>query len=73
MEKIDKSFVYTTKDVEAMKLIKAYAELLKRSGKIELPKLYDLMRTRVFSEYVPFDDDWYYIRCGRKLRVFSFL
>ena len=64
MEKIDKSTVLTAKDVEAMKLIKAYAEHLKRSGKIELPKFHDIMRTRVFSEYCPYDDDWYYIRCA---------
>lgn len=64
MERIDKSQITTAKDVEAMKLIKAYAEFLKRSGKIELPKLHDLMRTRVYSDTVPYEDDWYYVRCG---------
>ena len=64
MERIDKSYITTAKDVEAMKLIKAYAEFLKRSGKIELPKLHDIMRTCVFSDYIPLDDDWYYVRCG---------
>ena len=64
MERIDKSHILTAKDVEAMPLIKAYADFLKRSGKIELPKLHDLMRTKVYSEYTPYDDDWYYIRCG---------
>ncbi|KAM7453134.1 hypothetical protein BLSTO_06123 [Blastocystis sp. subtype 1] len=44
MERIDKSHILTAKDVEAMPLIKAYADFLKRSGKIELPKLHDLMR-----------------------------
>ena len=48
-----------------MKLIQAYADFLKRSGKIELPKMHDIMRTRVFSDYIPLDEDWYYIRCGR--------
>ena len=65
MERIDKSHITTAKDVEAMKLIKAYAEFLKRSGKIELPKLHDIMRTNVFSDYFPLDNDWYYIRCGK--------
>ena len=65
MERIDKSVITTAKDVEAMKLIQAYADFLKRSGKIELPKMYDIMRTRVFSDYIPLDEDWYYIRCGR--------
>ena len=51
MERIDKSVITTAKDVEAMKLIQAYADFLKRSGKIELPKMHDIMRTRVFSDY----------------------
>ena len=46
MERIDKSVITTAKDVEAMKLIQAYADFLKRSGKIELPKMHDIMRTR---------------------------
>ena len=69
MERIDKSVITTAKDVEAMKLIKAYAEFLKRSGKIELPKMHDIMRTSVFSDYIPLDEDWYYIRCGRCFAV----
>ena len=73
MERIDKSHITTAKDVEAMKLIKAYAEFLKRSGKIELPKLHDIMRTNVFSDYVPLDNDWYYIRCGMHCCVLQFI
>ena len=64
MEKVDKCPVSTAKDVEAMKLIQAYADFLKRSGKVELPKLHDIMRTKVFSEYSPYQEDWYFIRCG---------
>ena len=64
MERIDKSKGITARDVEAMKLIKAYAEYLKKKGTVSLPKLHDIMRTRVFSEYSPYDPDWYYIRCG---------
>ena len=70
MERIDKSHILTAKDVEAMPLIKAYADFLKRSGKIELPKLHDLMRTKVYSEYTPYDEDWYYIRCGNPIPAF---
>ena len=69
MERIDKSHITTAKDVEAMKLIKAYAEFLKRSGKIELPKLHDIMRTNVYSDYFPLEKDWYYVRCGKELTV----
>ena len=64
MERIDKSKGITARDVEAMKLIKAYAEYLKKKGTLSLPKLHDIMRTRVFSEYSPYDPDWYFIRCG---------
>ena len=70
MERIDKSKGTTARDVEAMKLIKAYAEYLKKKGTVSLPKLHDIMRTRVFSEYSPYDPDWYFIRCGRN-RYFS--
>ena len=66
MERIDKCPVNTAKDVEAMKLILAYADQLKRSGKIELPKFHDIMRTKVYSEYSPYQEDWYFIRCGRR-------
>ena len=69
MERIDKCRVNTAKDVEAMKLIQAYADFLKRSGKIELPKLHDIMRTKVFSEYTPYQEDWYFIRCGKSCIV----
>lgn len=65
MERIDKSKGITARDVEAMKLIKAYAEYLKKKGTLSLPKLHDIMRTRVFSEYSPYDPDWYFIRCGK--------
>ena len=69
MERIDKSKGTTARDVEAMKLIKAYAEYLKKKGTVSLPKLHDIMRTRVFSEYSPYDPDWYFIRCGMELCV----
>ncbi|KAF4322590.1 hypothetical protein BBO99_00003782 [Phytophthora kernoviae] len=54
----------TVRDVKAADFIKAYAEHLKRSGKIELPAWWDVVKTASFKEYSPADPDWYYIRAA---------
>lgn len=58
----------TVKDVAADKFIKAYAEHLKKSGKIEVPHWVDLVKTSCAKELSPYNEDWYYIRAG----MFSF-
>jgi hypothetical protein len=45
--------------------IKAYAAYLKRTGKLEVPKWVDLVKTGTFKELAPYDPDWYYIRAGK--------
>ena len=55
----------TVRDVKAADFISAYAEHLKRSGKIELPKWVDIVKTARHRELPPYDQDWYYIRAGR--------
>ena len=50
------------RDVPAAAFIAAYAEHLKRSGKIELPKNHEIMKTCVHNELSPLNDDWYYIK-----------
>ena len=52
------------RDVPAAAFIAAYAEHLKRSGKIELPKNHEIMKTCVHNELSPLNDDWYYIKTG---------
>ena len=52
------------KDVDAQAFIKAYAEYLKKAGKIEIPKYVDLIKLAHFKELAPMDNDWYYYRCG---------
>ena len=54
----------TIKDVDAHEFVKRYAVHLKKQGKISLPELVDLMKTSVSRELAPYDDDWFYIRCG---------
>ena len=54
----------TVRDVKPADFIKAYAEHLKRSGKIELPAWWDVVKTASFKEYAPADQDWYYIRAA---------
>jgi len=54
----------TVKDVSANDFITAYAKFLKRSGKIEVPKWADIVKTATFKELAPYDPDWYYIRAA---------
>jgi hypothetical protein len=50
--------VYTVKDVKPEAFVVAFAKHLKQSGKIELPKYVDLIRTGVSKELAPYDPDW---------------
>lgn len=54
----------TVRDVKAADFIKAYAEHLKRSGKIELPSWWDIVKTASFKEMSPNDPDWYFVRAA---------
>lgn len=55
----------TVKDVPTDKFIKAYAEHLKVSGKIDVPQWVDLVKTSCAKELSPYNSDWYYIRAGK--------
>jgi small subunit ribosomal protein S19e len=54
----------TVKDVAAAAFVKAYAQHLKRQGKIEVPKWVDYVKTSTARELAPYDPDWFYIRCA---------
>lgn len=54
----------TVRDVAAADFIKAYAEHLKNTGRVELPSWCDLVKTAPHKEMCPYDQDWYYIRAG---------
>lgn len=54
----------TVRDVNAHDFIRAYAQHLKRTGKLELPSWVDIVKTANFKELAPYDSDWYYIRAA---------
>lgn len=54
----------TVKDVESHAFINAYAQHLKKQGKIELPKWVDIVKTSTHKEMCPYDQDWYYVRAA---------
>ncbi len=54
----------TVKDVSSHEFVVSYAAHLKKQGKIQLPELVDLMKTGIFKELAPYNDDWFYVRCG---------
>lgn len=60
--------VYTVKDVKPEAFVVEFAKYLKRSGKIELPKYVDLVRTGVSKELSPYNADWYYVRAAGVVR-----
>merc|ERR1712072_206310 len=48
--------------------IKAYAEHLKKSNKLGLPKWIDLVKTGHYHELAPYDEDWFYTRAAAIMR-----
>jgi len=54
----------TVKDVPAIEFVAAYAKFLKRSGKIEVPKWADLVKTGIHKELAPYDPDWFFVRAA---------
>merc|ERR1711977_477880 len=58
----------TVKDVPADEFIKACADFLKRQPKFDVPKYHDIVKTGVFKELSPYDEDWFYIRAASVAR-----
>ena len=54
----------TVRDVAADAFVKAYAQHLKRQGKLEVPKWVDYVKTSPAKELAPYDPDWFYVRCA---------
>ena len=53
------------RDVNAHTFIQAYANHLKRSGNLEVPKWVDVVKTGIAQELAPYDADWFYVRTGK--------
>mmetsp|Transcript_2094 Transcript_2094/g.4367 ORF Transcript_2094/g.4367 Transcript_2094/m.4367 type:complete len:149 (-) Transcript_2094:189-635(-) len=58
----------TVRDVPAPDFIVAYAAHLKRTGKIEVPKWVDIVKTGVHKELAPYDPDWFFVRAASMAR-----
>ncbi|KAF9321033.1 40S ribosomal protein S19, partial [Podila horticola] len=54
----------TVQDINAHDFNRAYAAYLKRSGKLEIPKWVDIVKTGTYKELAPYDPDWFYVRAG---------
>ncbi|KAI8915777.1 40S ribosomal protein S19-A [Gorgonomyces haynaldii] len=58
----------TVKDVPAQEFVKTYAAYLKRTGRLEVPKWVDLVKTGPHKELAPYDPDWWYVRAASVAR-----
>ena len=58
----------TVKDVNAQDFVKAYGAYLKRTGKLEVPKWVDLVKTGAHKELAPYSQDWFYERAASVAR-----
>ncbi|KAJ3336043.1 40S ribosomal protein S19 [Gonapodya sp. JEL0774] len=58
----------TVKDVDPHAFVVAYAAYLKRTGKLEVPKWTDTVKTGTYKELGPYDADWYYVRAAAVAR-----
>ena len=48
----------SVKDVSQQAFTKAFAEFLKKSGKVKQPEWVDLVKTAKFKELAPYVDAW---------------
>ena len=58
----------TVRDVPAPLLIKAYAAHLKQTGRVDVPKWVDTVKTGAYKELAPLDADWFYVRAASVAR-----
>lgn len=58
----------TVKDVGAQEFVATYASYLKRTGRLEVPKWVDLVKTGAHKELAPYDPDWWYVRAASVAR-----
>merc|ERR1712034_74650 len=58
----------TVRDVDAQKFIVAYADFLKRQGKLPIPGWVDTVKTSHSNELPPQSPDWFYVRAAAVAR-----
>jgi len=52
----------SVKDVDQQIFVRGLAQFLKKSGKLKVPDLVDIVKTAIYKELAPADPDWYYTR-----------
>merc|ERR1711964_50276 len=58
----------TVRDVDAQTFINAYADFLKRQGKLQIPGWVDTVKTSHSNELPPQSPDWFYVRAAAVAR-----
>jgi len=58
----------SVRDVDADKFIRAYAEYLKRQGRLPVPAWVDTVKTSHANELPPQNPDWFYVRAAAVAR-----
>ncbi|XP_076338722.1 small ribosomal subunit protein eS19-like isoform X2 [Tachypleus tridentatus] len=58
----------SVKDVDQHEFVQAFAAFLKKSGKLRIPDWVDLVKTGIYKELAPYDEDWFYVRCASVAR-----
>jgi small subunit ribosomal protein S19e len=58
----------TLRDISAADFIKAYAKFLKRSGRVDVPKWADIVKTGTHKQLAPLDPDWFFVRMAAVAR-----
>uniref|UniRef100_M4GZZ9 40S ribosomal protein S19 n=1 Tax=Antricola delacruzi TaxID=480319 RepID=M4GZZ9_ANTDE len=56
------------RDVDHHEFVEALAAFFKKSGKLRVPDWVDLVKTGIFKELAPYDEDWFYTRCASVAR-----
>lgn len=56
------------KDVDQQVFVRALSAFLKKSGKLKVPDWVDVVKTGIFKELAPYDEDWFYTRCASVAR-----
>ncbi|KAH7986955.1 hypothetical protein HPB52_024608 [Rhipicephalus sanguineus] len=56
------------KDVDQQAFVRALSAFLKKSGKLKVPDWVDVVKTAIYKELAPYDEDWFYTRCASVAR-----
>ncbi|KAF2362603.1 Ribosomal protein S19e [Trinorchestia longiramus] len=64
----DKMPSVSVKDVNQQVFVRAFAQFLKKTGRVKQPEWSDIVKTGKFKELAPFDPDWYLVRVAATAR-----